>query len=226
MPRVTYGALTRDPGLDRIRKSLYDRALLDIRCAVDSGQDRLARLAFVGMAAWLDTVARLAAPRTSEHGADAIRRFVSAYMPEWRGRDRLLYRAFRCALLHEYGTGGVELVRERPDEHGRANGPAGSVVIDLEALAGELEAAWWRFYDACRTDPALLREVGRRSRGLLTATPLPFAHLALSPNGREAPTRAYAGALAAGTAGWLLQATPSGADDPSHGGTAPPSIID
>ena len=96
-----------DPALDRIRKSLYDRALLDIRCAVDSGQDRLARLAFVGMAAWLDTAARLAGPRTNESGAEAIRRFVSAYMPEWRGRDRLLDRAFRCALLHEYGAGGV-----------------------------------------------------------------------------------------------------------------------
>ena len=227
MARLTYATLTRDPGLDHIRKSLYDRALLDIRCAVDSGQERLARLAFVGMAAWLDTVARLAAPRTNESGADAIRRFVSAYMPEWRGRDRVLYRAFRCALLHEYGTGGVELTRERPDAHGRSDRLSGSVVIDIEALAGELEAAWWRFYDACRTDPALLREVGRRSRGLLTATPVPFAHLGAPQSAREAPaTRTYAGTVSASVAGWLLQASPTGAEDPSHGGRAPPNIID
>ncbi len=147
-------------------------------------------------------------------------------MPEWRGRDRLLNRAFRCALLHEYGAGGVELTRERPDAHGRTDRLSGSVVIDLESLAGELEAAWWRFYDACRTDPELRREVGRRSRGLLTASPVPFAHLGAAPNGRPEPTtRIYAGTLSASAAGWLLQATPTGADDPSHGGTAPPDII-
>ena len=193
---------------------------------MDSGQDRLARLAFVGMAAWLDTVARLAAPRTNESGADAIRRFVSAYMPEWRGgtASSTAPSAARCCT--STGPGGVELTRERPDAHGRTDRLSGSVVIDLESLAGELEAAWWRFYDACRTDPALLREVGRRSRGLLTATPAP-----VRPPGRcaerptEPATRTYAGTLSASAAGWLLQATPTGADDPSHGGTAPPDII-
>lgn len=90
-------------GIERIKASLYEWAFEDVKRAA-SPQVALPRLAFIGLASWIDTVSRLYGGNSGE---PAWKKFIRAYLPEEFHDDknvRLLYDGFRCAMSHEYGT--------------------------------------------------------------------------------------------------------------------------
>jgi hypothetical protein len=138
----------------------------------DTGQ-RDARLAFIGATAWLDAVAIVAWPRTqpTQRGLKPTRKWVNAYMPEWYGQGRSLYVGLRCALLHNYSTQGFALSHgDRARHHKEVELESGErrILVNIESLVDEFEAAWHRFYATCESDRRLRNLVVANGTGLLS----------------------------------------------------------
>jgi hypothetical protein len=149
--------------LDHLRRSLVDHALGQIRRAARSDED-LGTLAFVGLAASLDTVARLWAP-SGMNGKDAWMHFVGRYMPQRREHHAILYEGWRCRLLHEYGTGRVILQRGEDSSHFTVRD--GSLVLVLELLIAEAHAALDGMLADAKGNAVLRRRVLSRAQRLL-----------------------------------------------------------
>jgi len=154
--------------LVRLRASLYDWHFCDIKKAASAEVD-LPRLAFIGLASWIDTVARLYSGRQG-HGFSAWRAFIRAYLPE-RMHDerevRRLYDGLRNAISHEYGTRDVLLTHANPHLHWTvAQGDLR--LLDLHALLDEFEVAFEKFYADLETKPDLRARVLPQAQGLLS----------------------------------------------------------
>lgn len=153
-----------DP-LDRLHRSLYEWAFADIKRASDT----LPRLAFVGLAAWIDTLAYLVAGR--KDGITRWTAFLRSYLPDYlanNGAERL-YVGLRCRLLHEYGTLDMlltHLPREKVDYWLFPEGDT----LSLPVLLTDLEGAYERFRRDLQDNDRLREAVLRRGVGLLTET--------------------------------------------------------
>jgi hypothetical protein len=130
--------------LKLIRDSLGWWCLGDIKKAATREVD-LPRLAFVGLAAWIDTVSLLySGGKQQADGLRAWTAFIanSRYLPNHmrpKREVRRLYDGLRNALLHEYGTRDVALTNgpERRSEHWALK--YGTIrVLHLESLIGGL----------------------------------------------------------------------------------------
>jgi hypothetical protein len=160
--------------LDRIRKSLGDWALADIKRAASQEVD-LPRLAFIGLAAWLDTVSYLYAPKPKDKrrkkGLNAWLEFLPRYTRYKSDEEvKLLCDGLRNALLHEYGTRGVALTDARPQHHLKQHGEVR--VLNLDDLVAECEAAFAGFCADIENDDEIRARVLPRSAGLLAPVEL------------------------------------------------------
>lgn len=161
-------------GLQRFRESLYDWHFSDLKKAA-SPEVGLPRLAFIGLASWIDAVARLYAGRKGD-GFSAWRAFIREYLPK-RMHDerdvRRLYDGLRNAMSHEYGTRDVLLTNADPRLHWTLRG--GARILDLAALLDDFERAFEKFYGDLEAKPDLRARV------------LPHAEALLAPVIVEAP---------------------------------------
>jgi hypothetical protein len=163
--------------LERLRGSLYDWAFADIRRAAESELD-LARLAFVGLASWIDTLSLIFTGGKGQ-GPEAWGRFFSRYVPRYRDPPdaKLLSHGFRNALLHEYGTRQVALTHGRPERHWALDG--GIRTLDLGTLLDEFDAAFESFYADLERDTDLRARALPRISGLLS--PVNLSPSAVAP---------------------------------------------
>jgi hypothetical protein len=153
--------------LQRLRASLYDWHFSDLKRAASPEVD-LPRLAFIGLASWIDTVARLYMGKRGD-AFSAWRAFIRAYLPE-RMHDerevRRLYDGLRNALSHEYGTRNVLLTHANAHLHWTL--VADDLrFFDLHALLDEFEAAFEKFYADLEAKPDLRARVLPQAQGLL-----------------------------------------------------------
>jgi hypothetical protein len=157
--------------LDRMRESLGGWALADIKAA----SAEFPRLAFIGLAAWLDTISYLYAPQPKnkrrKKGLNAWLEFLlryTRYKSEEEGK--LLCDGLRNALLHEYGTRGVALTDANPQHHLMQHGEVR--VLNLDDLVADCEAAFESFCADIENDPEIRARVLPRSAGLLAPVEL------------------------------------------------------
>lgn len=161
--------------LDRVRASLGDWALADIKRAASPEVD-LPRLAFIGLAALLDQLSLLYASRSKQgkkaRGLNAWIQFVPRYLPAWSTRDdvQLLHDGLRNALLHEYGTRKIALTHATPGVHGQQHGVVR--VLNLDDFIAEVDAGFERFLEDLETDSEIRARVLPRTSGLLAPVEL------------------------------------------------------
>lgn len=153
--------------LERLRASLYEWHFCDLKKAATAEVD-LPRLAFIGLASWIDTIARLYTGRRGD-GFSAWRAFIREYLPE-RMHDeheiRRLYDGLRNALSHEYGTRDVLLTNAKSWLHWRDTGHD-LRFLDLDALLDEFEEAFEKFYADLQAKPVVRARVLPQAKGLL-----------------------------------------------------------
>lgn len=157
--------------LDRIRQSLGGWALADIRRASVGNP----RLAFIGLASWLDTISYLYAPKPKnkrrKKGLNAWLEFLPRYTRyKTQEEVELLCDGLRNALLHEYGTRGVALTDANPQHHLMQHGEV--LVLNLDDLVSECEAAFESFCEDIKNDEDVRARVLPRSAGLLAPVEL------------------------------------------------------
>jgi hypothetical protein len=178
--------------LDRLRASLYDWHFCDLKKAASAEVD-LPRLAFIGLASWIDTVARLYTGRRLD-GFSAWRAFIRAYLPA-RMHDehevRRLYDGLRNAISHEYGTRNVLLTHAKPQVHWTLVGND-LRFLDLHTLLDEFEAAFEKFYADLEAKPDLRARVIPEAQGLLAPVQvqvslLPVVDASLAASATAAP---------------------------------------
>jgi hypothetical protein len=156
--------------LKRLQASLYDWHFCDIKKAASPEVD-LPRLAFLGLASWIDTVARLYSGKQGD-GFSAWRALIRAYLPE-RMHDereiRRLYHGLRNTISHEYGTRDVLLTHANPHLHWQV--VDGDLrFLDLHALLDEVEVAFEKFYADLEANADLRARVLPHAQGLLAPT--------------------------------------------------------
>lgn len=153
----------------RLRQSLEGWALGDVKKAASEEVD-LPRLAFVGLAAWIDTLTYLRFGK-NKPARDAWAGFFREYLPERTSDSELLRVGLRNKLLHEYGTRDIALTHGEADAHWTT--PIGGLrIVNLDSLISELETAYNRFLVKIEEDPDLRRRVLDRSTGLLAPVTL------------------------------------------------------
>jgi hypothetical protein len=161
--------------LELLRNSLGGWCLGDIKKAA-SPDVNLPRLAFVGLAAWVDTVAILysGGKKRGKTGLDAWEEFIarSGYLPNRmcsKREVRRLYDGLRNALLHEYGTREVALTSgvDNSDDHWSLMPDTQIRVLHLESLIATFEAAFEQFLSALESDAVLRARVLPAAGGLL-----------------------------------------------------------
>jgi hypothetical protein len=153
--------------LDDLYHSLYTWAFMDLRRAREAG---LPRLAFIGLAVWIDTVSKLYT--SGKHrGQNAWGEFIRRYVPKYMNDVRTLCHGLRDLIVHEYGTEGVFLMNEHPGVHWTAIeiGSEEYRLLDLGALLDEFEGGWEAFYAELETSADLRRRVLPKAKGLLAA---------------------------------------------------------
>lgn len=151
--------------LAKLQASMYDWHLSDIKAAAESG---LPRLAFLGIAAWLDTIARINVGR-KQSGRNAWRKFIQTYMPPaMRAEEdvKRLYDGLRNALSHEYGTRGVLLTDGKPEQHWQLIGS--QRVLNLESFIAEIDAGYLALVNELHRDAGLRAIVLPSVDGLLS----------------------------------------------------------
>lgn len=156
--------------LSRIRASLYDWYFCDIKKAATVG---LPRLAFVGLACWIDAVARLAAGKKG-NGQSAWRAFIQSYLPTSMHAEADVVRlrnGLRDAMSHEYGTRNIALTHNHPEHHWLLS-DEGIRVLNLESLIEDFERAFEKFFAQLESDGQLRAKVLPQSKGLLVPRPL------------------------------------------------------
>ncbi len=207
--------------LDRLYSSLYAPEGL---AAVRETPNALIR--FEALANWIDKVSRLSTGRKTR-GEPAWRHFARKYLAR-QVSDRevhLLYDGVRCKLSHEWGTKDVLLTHEDPDAHWTYE--HGLLVLNLETLMEEYDAAFMAFYEALRSD-ATLRHLVLPHVDALVAPVVIRANTeaALSASASSSETRTLLGliprdfrALASATAGPEI---PMVRDDEARPKKAPP----
>jgi hypothetical protein len=205
---------TPNAGLRKVHRSLYLWAFGDIQAATaramaiarcetpdphrgdehGEGGQRDARLAFVGAAAWIDTVARLAyrgeadneepakSRKRKSKGQLATVTWLKKYLEPWANDADALYLDLRCALLHNYTTRNIYRQKgEGDDGFGLTHNEAWKhhepekqedgrvlMVIDVDCFVGELEVAWDAFYRHCHADESLAKHVVDKGENLLS----------------------------------------------------------
>lgn len=180
--------------IDRLYRSLHDWALNDVRRAA-SPEVALPRLAFVGLAAWLDTVSLLYTGGKHK-GQGAWTAFFKRYLPQYEAEAATLSDGLRNKLLHEYGTRGVALTHASPDSHWTVH--AGLRVLDLHTLIQDCEAAFEEFVADIRRGAELRHRVLLRALGLLA--PVRFEAISASASS-GLTTLSVPGAIAASATG-------------------------
>jgi hypothetical protein len=127
--------------LERLRGSLYDWYFSDLKKAA-SADTELWRLAFLGVAGWIDAVARLYTGKSK--GFNAWRDFISKYLPTRMHHEdeiRRMYEELRSALSHNYRTRDVLLAKGVPHLHWTVAAD-GARILCLDTLLDDLEVAF------------------------------------------------------------------------------------
>jgi len=157
---------------------MVEWALADVKRAAELG---LPRLAFVGLAAWAETLTLLHTGGKHK-GKGAWRSFARKYLAKVRSDADadVLYVGMRCALSHEYGTRDVALTDGHPEQHRQVIG--GLLMLNLESLIEEFEQAFDTFYDDLLRDAELRRVVLPKTKGLLAPVSASVASLPLLLN--------------------------------------------
>jgi len=190
--------------LDRIRASLGDWALADIKRASSPEVD-LPRLAFIGLAALLDQLSLLFAKPSKKgkkaKGLNAWMQFVPRYLPAWAtaAEVELLYDGLRNKLLHEYGTREIALTHATPGVHGGQHGIVR--VLNLDDFVLECDGAFERFLGDLEADAELRARVLPRSAGLLSPVELAPGRSASVSSSETVIRFNTAGAIAASATG-------------------------
>jgi hypothetical protein len=136
------------PELTRLRTSLYDWALGDVKKAHAGGASVGA---FLLGAHFIDVLASLYSDRND--GAARWFAFVKTYLPQYDGAAETLYRGYRGALSHHYSADGIRFVDKESNRGRHWATEAGDRALHLETFIGELEAAFEGFYeDLCADD--------------------------------------------------------------------------
>jgi hypothetical protein len=146
----------------RLHRSLYDWAFEDIRRSAES----VPRLAFVGLSAWIDTLAFLVAGKKS--GEERWTTLFRAYLPEYLAHDgaRRLYVGLRCHLLHQYGPLEI-LTHVRPAAQLEPWLFPDGNLLSLPKLLDDFDALYTRFRASVESDERLRSGVLLRGRPLL-----------------------------------------------------------
>lgn len=196
--------------LKLIQDSLGEWCLGDIKTAATADVD-LPRLAFVGLAAWIDTVSILySGGKKQADGMQAWTAFIadSGYLPNRMRSKREVRRlndGLRNALLHEYGTRGVALTHgpAQRDDHWSLMPGTTIRVLHLESLIEDFETAFKRFLAALAGDPALRARVLPAAGGLLAPANHPRELSSLSPSLSASHSTATRSTIAASATGPL-----------------------
>jgi hypothetical protein len=170
---VSAGPTTSErKAMERLRASLYDWYFCDLKKAASPEVD-LPRLAFVGLASWIDAVARLYGGKKGD-GFSAWRAFIHKYLPDYMHPEhevRRLYDGLRSAMSHEYGTRKVLLTHASAEAHWSDVGDD-LRVLDLHSLLNEFEEAFGKFYAELETNAELRAGVLPLASGLLAPVTL------------------------------------------------------
>lgn len=198
--------------LEHLRRSLYEWALGDIKKAA-SPEVNLPVLAFVGLAAWIDTLT-LVFTGGKGQGKLAWTQFIDRYVPEYKGHADDLLDGFRNTLLHEYGTSAVALTHADAPGHWAAFGELR--LLELNTLIRDFEAGFERYYADLQRDPELWDRASKRIPGLLAPVTISPAGGAVQAASASTSASYSSGmttlAMGSPTAPpeWLIKPNPSG----------------
>jgi hypothetical protein len=150
-----------------------DRALQTFRAAQERQLAKIrevsevdALIAFGALVQWIDQAARHF--HASSNGEACWRAFLKRFFPErYRSESaiKLLYDGVRGKLSHEFGTRGVLLIEDEPDDHWTEQSDLR--FIHLPTLLTECEVAWQKFSAAIDDDPVLRARVVARAPGII-----------------------------------------------------------
>jgi hypothetical protein len=201
------GALTEE---ERRQLAVMRDRLIDAWGLNDVKRSNSPRLAFIGLASWIDTLAILSTGRKKKN-KPAWRHFLKTYMPAQFHSDAeitRLYEGLRCKLLHEYGTRGVLLTHGSPNDHWACHDD--HRMLNLESLIAEFEAGFECFYADLEKQQALRERVLPHVDGLLTEVIVQVPSHVRSPTLSLGPVLAVRSVSASPTAPLPSWLTPTG----------------